>query len=381
MSTHTGHFWRSLVVVILGLGLVASLFSAPSVAQDATPVTTDGVEVLVSGLTNPRGFTWGDDGTLYLALAGTGGDDQVTIDGTPYPFMVGGTSSIVTVADGCTTPYAEGLGSLYWTEAGWTWGIMDVVLMDGQLYVLAGAGTAEAGNGVYRINADGSHELVADLGAWASENPTEFVPPDYDPTGSWFDMEAGDGILWVTEAVGGRLMTVSPEGEITLVADLSAEHMVPTGIALADDGGAYVGFETTVPYPDGASKVIHVAPDGTTTDVWTGLTAVTDIALGPDGTLYAAEMATNNTEEPPYLTPGSGRIVRQTGADTLEEVVTDIPYPVMIGFDADGALVIAYPAFGENIGEGLGALVAVDLDGSLPVSLADMATLPDSCAA
>ncbi|MDQ2683165.1 MAG: ScyD/ScyE family protein [Chloroflexota bacterium] len=381
MSTHTGHFWRSLVVVILGLGLVASLFSAPSVAQDATPVTTDGVEVLVSGLTNPRGFTWGDDGTLYLALAGTGGDDQVTIDGTPYPFMVGGTSSIVTVADGCTTPYAEGLGSLYWTEAGWTWGIMDVVLMDGQLYVLAGAGTAEAGNGVYRINADGSHELVADLGAWASENPTDFVPPDYDPTGSWFDMEAGDGILWVTEAVGGRLMTVSPEGEITLVADLSAEHMVPTGIALADDGGAYVGFETTVPYPDGASKVIHVAPDGTTTDVWTGLTAVTDIALGPDGTLYAAEMATNNTEEPPYLTPGSGRIVRQTGADTLEEVVTDIPYPVMIGFDADGALVIAYPAFGENIGEGLGALVAVDLDGSLPVSLADMATLPDSCAA
>ncbi len=44
-------------------------------AQEATPMAgalPDGVEVVASGLTNPRGFTWGADGELFLALAGTG---------------------------------------------------------------------------------------------------------------------------------------------------------------------------------------------------------------------------------------------------------------------------------------------------------------------
>ena len=43
-----------------------------------------------------------------------------------------------------------------------------------------------------------------------------------------------------------------------------------------------------------------------------------DLALD-DGTLYAAEMATNNMEEPPYLRPGSGRIVVNGADEALAE--------------------------------------------------------------
>lgn len=96
----------------------------------------------------------------------------------------------------------------------------------------------------------------------------------------------------MTEAAGGRLPTVTTDGEIPGVADLSVDHMVPTGIALDDQGGAYVTCETVVPFPDCASKVIHVTADGTVSDYWTGLTAVADLVMGPDGVLYAAEMAT-----------------------------------------------------------------------------------------
>lgn len=376
----------SLVVALFVVGYGTLIRGSRVAAQDASPVAspaTAGVEVLAGGLTNPRGFTWGEDGTLYLALAGTGGSDQVVVEATPYPYFVGNTASIVTVADGCPEPFAESLPSLFWSEPGWTWGIMDLVFLDGELYALSGGGSSpDAPNGVYRVAMDGSWELVADLGTWATENPTEFIPPDYDPAGSWFDMEAGeDGRLWLSEAVGGRLLTVTPaDGSIALIADLSEMKLTPTGIAVASEGGAYLGFETTVPFVDGTSKVVHVAEDGTVTDVWTGLTAVTDIAIGPDGMLYAAEMATGNLDDPPYLNPNSGRIVRQTGADSLEEVATDIPYPVTLGFDDAGSLLIAYPAFGPDNGEDQGALVRVDLAAGVPISLAGVDPTASTCA-
>ena len=368
--------FRLLWVIILSV--VA--FPPVASAHQATPMTgvPPGVEVLANGLTNPRGFTWTSDGELYLALAGMGGETQVELEGTPAPFFVGPSSSVVTVADGCTTSVAEGLGSLHWTDAGWIWGAMDVTILGDQLYVLLGAGSDIGGNGIYRVLADGSVELVVDLGAWLMANPPAFIPPDYDPTGSWFDLEADGEQLWVSEAVGGYLLTVTPEGEVTVMADLSEGHLVPTGVALDGEGGAYVGFETTVPYPDGSSKVVHVAADGTVTDYWTGLTAVTDVVMGPDGMLYAAEMAVGNTDTE-FLVPGNGRVVRMTGPDSLEPVLTDVNAPVYLGFDPDGMLYLTLPAFAPEAGVGQGSLLRVDLGAGTPISLAGF-TAESTCA-
>jgi plastocyanin len=374
---------RLIPFILVSLFCVAPLVV---VAQDATPVAgdmPDGVEVVASGLTNPRGFTWDANGNLYLALAGTAGENQVVVEGTPLPFVVGASSSIASVEDGCAVPLVEGIGSLMFVGPDWIWGAMDLAIFDGQLFALLGAGGADAdtptGNGVYRVQADGTVELIADLSAWFRENPTEFLPFDYQSNGSLFDMEPGSDGLLVSEAVGGRLLLVTPDGAVTLLADLSVDHMVPTGIEVAPDGGTYVNHETVVPFPDGAAKVIHVAPDGSVSDAWTGLTAGTDLALGPDGLLYAAEMATGNLDEPPYLNPGTGRIVRQTGPDSLEPVVVDADYPVYLGFGPDGALYLTYPAFGPDAGEGQGALLRIDLSADLPVSLAGLGELAPTC--
>lgn len=381
-----------LPVVCLRLVLIFTflLTAAPLAVrgQEATPAMgalPAGVEVVASGLTNPRGFTWGADGELFLALAGSGGPDQVIgEDGTEFPFFTGMTSSVVRVEEGCTVPVAEGIASFLWTDPGWIWGVMDLAILDGQLYALLGGGGADVGlpdnpNGVYRVNANGTTELIGDLSAFFRENPPSFTPWDYGADGSLFDMEAGADRLWISEAVGGRLLTVTPTGEMALIADLSEAHMVPTGVAVAPDGGAYVNHETVVPFPDGAAKVIHVAADGTVRDQWTGLTAGTDLVMGPDGALYAAEMATGNLDEAPYLRPDTGQVVRQTGPDSHEPVVTDIDYPVFLGFGPDGALYLTYPAFGPDAGEGQGALLRIDLSVGTPISLAGLGELEPSC--
>lgn len=370
----------SIIAPLLVAGLVSSTY-----AQDATPDASADVTVVASGLTNPRGFTWGPDGHLYLTLAGTGGETEGDIGGAPSGLFGGPTASVVRIEDGCAVPVAEGLPSGYWPGPEWIWGAHDVVAHGDDLYVLSAGGGSDYGtpdvpNGVYRINDDGSTTLVADLSAFFREVPTTFIPPDYGADGSLFDLEVDGDRFWISEAVGGRILTVDLDGTITLIADLSEMTLTPTGIALAPQGGVFLGFETTTPFEDGVSKVVHVAEDGTVTDVWTGLTAVTDVVLDPDGVLYAVEMATGNLDDPPYLRPASGRVVRQSGPDTLEEVVTELHYGVGLGFDADGMLYVTTPAFGPDLGVGQGGLLAVDISGELPVSVAGIDTAAPSCA-
>src|SRR5262245_54237864 len=117
------------VVAVLALACIFAPRIA--VAQDATPANETapsgtpvtmpaGVTVLASGLTNPRGFTWGADGTLFLTLAGVGGDLVGTYDdGAPTGLMGGLTSSVATIEGGCAVPLAENLPSTLWVDAGW----------------------------------------------------------------------------------------------------------------------------------------------------------------------------------------------------------------------------------------------------------------------
>src|SRR5215217_5069288 len=319
---------------VLALVLAASAPLATS-AQDATPtvaMTAGDLPVVTAGLTNPRGMAWGTDGTLFVALAGTGGNTP----GEPpieLEFMLGPTASVVRIEACCPVAVADGLPSTRDVYGGIT-GVADVAILGGQLYALVAAagdlyGNPGSTNGVYQVNADGTTTLIADTSAWLAANPPEAAgwtaPPEgYPNPGNPFAMIADDasGLLWVVDALNGLVFTVTPDGTLTLAADLSEQHPVLTGIAVDPAGGIYVGNLTPAPFPNGAAKVVHVAADGTVTDAITGLTTVTGVAVGPDGDLYAIEMSTGNTEEPPFMVPGSGRLVHQSGSDSFEAVVS-----------------------------------------------------------
>jgi hypothetical protein len=330
---------------------------APAISEDAvltelaTPEPDQAVAVVAAGLTNPRGFGFAPDGTLVVALAGREG---------PH-------AGVVRIEEGCPVLVAGGLPA-YRIVFGAITGVADVAYLDGELYALLSGGDTDRGNmpnGLYRLDGAGGAELVADISAFIREHPVAEKPRDYDTDGQPYAMLAMGDAFWVTEGNSNQVLRVGLDGTVARVADLSQGHPIPTGIAAAPDGGAYLAFFTSTPYAEGSAKVVKVARDGTVTDVWTDLTLVTALTLGPDGTLYALEMATGHGDDPDAIASGTGRVVRMTGPDTAAPVVTGLTLPVAMDFGPDGALSIAGPTFGAD--EGQGTILRIDLSTGEPV--------------
>jgi hypothetical protein len=353
------------------LSLICALQLLPSLAfAQATPVA-DGGSVVATGLTNPRGMTWGPDGNIYVALAGTGGSTAATEDAPTTailgPFMGGSTGAIAMIDGGCPTAVVTGLPSTA-DAMGEVLGAESVAFLGSDMYVAADGGGPVHGNpdapsGVFKADGSGGFTLVADLSTWLRANPVANTPPDLDPDADGYRMIADNtnGVLWVLEPNSGGVLSVKPDGTVTRLADLSQGHPVPASIALAPDGGLYIGTLTAVPFANGAAKVMHVAMDGTVTDFWTGLTTVTGLAVGADGSLYALEMSTGNLDGPPFLMPGSGKIVKMTGETTSEDVATGLMFPIDLQIGADGAFYYTSPALGANGGEG--AIMRIGMEG------------------
>ncbi len=350
------------VVVSVALG-VMGVPNAPrgdartvvlSPATATTSANASAVRVVASGLTNPRGFAFGQDATLAVALAGKGG----------------ASAGVVAIEDGCPVVLADGVPS-YRVVFGGPTGVADVAFLNGETYALVSGGNIDRGgmdNGLYRLDGKGGLSLVADISAFIRDHPVAERPRDYDTDGQPYALLEMDDGFWVTEGNSDQVLRVGLDGSVSRVADLSRGHPIPTGIAPAPDDGAYVAYFTHIPYGEGAAKVIHVGKDGRVTDFWTGLTLITALATGPDGELYALEMATGiDPDDPASIRPGSGKVVRKTGAKAAADVVTGLSLPAAMDFGPDGALYVASPTFGAD--DGQGTIVRIDLQGELPISM------------
>lgn len=362
-----------------GFGLVAasallagSLFGATlgaANAQDASPAAEaampplpEGCAVAASGLANPR-FAVVSDGIVYVSLAGSAGDESIFAivgDGTPQPAepttQYGASGSVIAIAaDGTVSEVASGLPSFtFGTEVVGPAGI-DVA--DGVIYVATGGvgpatGTVPAVAGraaVYSIDiATGEAKVVADLESFEMQNDPEPYAIDSDPYGL---VVGTDGMVYVADAGGNDVLKVDPAtGEITVLAvipglpgqqanpargDAMEIDPVPTGLAWAPDGGLYVSTLSGGPFIPGTAVLFHVAMDGTVSQVADGLTMLGDVAVAPDGGVFGVTMSDNFLD--PSGIPAAGSIVwidPATGAST--PVVTGIPFPNSIAFDAEG---------------------------------------------
>lgn len=320
------------------------------------------VSVFATGFNNPRGLKFGPDCYLYVAEAGLGGTHNTSticpdIQPPPEagaPFLgspTGGRISRVN-AKGLRTTVTDNLPTTIST-GGDILGVADVGFIGNHLYALLWAGCShgvpEVPNGIVRINPNGTHTVVADIGAWQVANPAATPGADFEPEGNPFTMMILNNDFYVVEANQGQLLKATLGGNVSRVVDISASqgHIVPTVIDYYE-GNFYVGNLGVFPIVDGSSNIYKITPNGEIGTVAKGFTTILGLVIDKKGRMYVLE----NTIGNPFPTPGTGRIVRVNQDGSKDIIASGLSHPTAMAYGPDKNLYVSNWGFGAAAGEG-----------------------------
>jgi len=327
----------------------------------------NGFKIVASGLNNPHGLTFGADGSLYIAEAGTGGNGASLKSGDGSIVSYGATGSVTRLLGGTQTRILTGLPSLgdQTTKpdpgAGAT-GLQDLAFgKDGSLYGVIGLGantSLQAGAGpnfatlVKLDPTTNSIQKIADLGAFETKNNPDGTATDSNP---YSLAVLADGSFAVADAGGNDIVGISADGStLSTLGVLPTQpnsifpigppqiQGVPAGLVVGPDGASYVGELTGFPYPVGGASVYRLDPKtGVSTVVAEGFTNIGDLTFGPDGKLYVLEISTNGLASPNG--PGTGALIAvdtATGKQT-SLATTGLFLPTGLTAGPDNALYIS----------------------------------------
>lgn len=356
----------SLYILIVA----ASGVAVEPLAQAQFPIAASSGTVVASGLNGPRGLTFGPDGTLYIAEAGTGGTTSTVGNcaQTPAPIgpYKGGTNAAIAElsSDGTLKTLASGLASSV-AATGDLQGVADVAFLDGKLYGLVAGGGCSHGNpslpnGIVKVNlTNGKWSYITDLSVFYLEHPVAFPDAaDYEPDGVPYSFVPHNGRLFTLEPNHGLLTATGPGGATTQVIDFTYDfgHIVPTSIA-TDNENLYVGNLGLFPISSNNERITTLSKDlgfiDTTPGFQTkpaelnkfrvaasraGFTAVVSVKVGPDGLLYVLELSDTPGG---YPNPGDGKVLRVNANGSIQPVISGLAVPTGMTFGPDRALYIS----------------------------------------
>jgi hypothetical protein len=342
---------QQLRIAAIAASVIAGLIAIP-VAPAAAHPARESQQVVATGLNNPRHVRWSSGG-LYVAEAGIGGEGPCIPGGEgpqAPPNCYGTSGSITRIKNHHQRRVVKGLPSLAPADGTNALGPADL-RVHGRSYVVAlGLGadpavrtslppkgqklaTVVAGRFGHR-----GLRVVADIGSnEASANP-DHAQVDTNPVAL---LESRRGIF-VVDAGGNALLKVKRPGQVRTVAIFPATPLppttgfppamdaVPTAAAYGPDGAIYVSQLTGFPFPVGGASIWRVVPGQAPTKYASGLTNVTDLAFGKDGSLYVVQIADTGLLDP----SATGSVVRipAGGIGQRKQVVAGLkaPYGIVL---------------------------------------------------
>jgi hypothetical protein len=346
---------RRVVPLAIAAVAVVALALAPAGAAQST-------QIVATGLDNPRHLTFSAEGELYVAEAGRGGSINCGVEHPALgPSCFGFTGAVTQVRDADSEArVVTGLPSIAGEAE--ALGPSDIVFTGSQKYVLSlGLGGDEALRAAYgpqagllgtlvtgKLKQDG-YSLLADVLAYEAAANPDGTDIDTNPVGM---VRQGDGYV-LADAGGNAVVRASHKGTFTTITALPPgsalappflglppgtqipTDAVPTSVVQGPDGAYYISQLTGFPFEKGDANIWRVVPGQAATVYASGLTNLTDLAFGPDGSLYAVEIASNGLLAGPI-----GALVKITpGGSTHTTVLGGLFAPYSVAFGRGAAYV------------------------------------------
>ena len=342
---------KKLICVLVG----AVALAVPLAATAASP------QPVMTGLDNPRGLAFGPEGALYVAEAGRGGAGAcVPLPDAPGTRCYDASGAISRFWRGRQERIVIGLPSIAIQPAADQAAGPQHISFQGRggLFVTIGCscdkstatGALLDGLGfgyLLQISPSGHGRALVDLAGYeVSANPDN-AQIDSNPYG----LLALPGHRLVTDAGGNSLLDVAANGDVSTVATFpkvpppgpfGLRDAVPTDVVVGPDGAYYVSTLTGFPFTAETAVVYRIAPGQAPTAYAWNLTALTDLAFAPDGSLYVLQHASAIPGVPfPFAGPGSVRKVPPGGGASSTLVAGGLPRATGLVVGDDEALYVS----------------------------------------
>lgn len=355
--------WRRLASIIAVLGFMGALL--PLAGASAQPTVT----VFAEGLDNPRGVTFGLDGALYVAEAGSGGDGPCRENPEGDTECYGESGAITRITPDEQERIVSDLPSLAAEDGSFATGPTDVVpLANGITAVVVGWGGPPDGRTALGPEGGLFGRLVLTLPdeEWNPGPDITAYEAAANPDGDIVDsnpyaLVPGYPQFFVVDAGGNSLLAVGAQGEIQTVAvfptrmvDAPPElglppgtqipmHAVPDTVTYGPDGALYVGELTGFPFVPGAARVWRVVPGEEPLVYAEGFTNIIDLAFAPDGSLFVLEIARDGllASEATGELP-TGALIQVAPDGTQTEIASEgLVAPTGVALGPDGAIYVS----------------------------------------
>lgn len=313
-----------------------------------------GVEpfLFATGLTQPRGLAFAQDGTLYVAEAGIAGPGETSAPGRISLLDArGNVTTLVAGLESAST--AQGP----FEQSGPHALLPNVPSRPQDTYVFSGPAPDAPLGVLSRLQADAGGAGLVPVASLAEQ----LARTTGSPSAPWGAARGKDGALYAVFPLANLLVRVRPGQDaepamasaVTSFVGSGQRNPMPTSVAVAPDGTIFVTLLGTEPYQAGAGRIVTVEPDGRWRPVYEGMTLPVSIAFGLRGELLALQFASGYDARAGRFVPRSGQLIRMdTTTNRPRTIVRDLNYPTSLSISPGGDVYVTENGTFSHAGEG-----------------------------